>query len=404
MKRRAIVPAYNYEVVDASGQALKGRLEAGSPVDVVRRLGADGLTVVNVAEARQDSPQAFRRAPRLADMAVAFRELATLLESGVALGDAVRAQSRGSHHPAVAAAFDVMAQGLLRGKSFLQALTESRLPLPDYALQLAEAGEASGQLGQALRRAVEQMEYDRRVAADLRGALTYPAVLAVAGVSAVVLVFLFVVPQFGNLLDEGNNLPWLAAAVLTLGVWFNANWWLLVAMAAALAIGAAALLRNPAGRQRAADFVAALPVLREWFSEADTARWAAVLSAMLASRVELMDALGLAGRGIRVSVRRERLRGALADVRGGAALSAALQKQDALTATGYNLIRVGEQSGRLAETLRALATLCEEGSARRMKRVLALLEPLAVLLIGVVLGTIMIGLMLAITSVNEVVL
>ena len=91
-------------------------------------------------------------------------------------------------------------------------------------------------------------------------------------------------------------------------------------------------------------------------------------------------------------------------MRGGTALSEALESRGALTPTGYNLLRVGEQSGQLAEMARALARLYEENSARRMKRVLALIEPLAIIFIGGFLGLVMIGIMLAITSVNEVVL
>ena len=145
-----------------------------------------------------------------------------------------------------------------------------------------------------------------------------------------------------------------------------------------------------------------LPLLKDWFSEADAAKWASVMSAMLTSRVDLMDALGLASRGVRISGRKAMLDQAAVDVRGGASLSAALEKRNALTPAGYNLVRVGEQSGQLAEMLRALAALYEENSTRRMKRFLALIEPACVLLIGGFLGVIMIGVVLAITSVNDV--
>ena len=398
------MPAFDYETVDANGQSSKGQLEAKSPSDVVRRLAAAGHTVVDVSETRGTTRTFGRRRLRGADVVVAFHELATLLQSGVSLGDAVLAQSRGSHHPALVAAFDAMARHLMRGERFLDAVGASGLPLPDYVYQLVEAGEMSGQLPRALRQAVDQMQYDQRVAADIRGALTYPAILVVAGITAVLLVFVFVVPQFSNLLEEAEELPLLAEFVLRTGVWFNANTWLLAGAAIAAAVVGTMLLRRAAVRQRLVDFVGALPLLREWLSEVDTAKWASVMSAMLASRVELMDALGLASRGVRMSRRKILLERAVNEVRGGAALSEALEKQDALTPTGYNLIRVGERSGQLAEMMRALASLYEENGTRRMKRVLTLIEPLAVLAIGGVLGTIMIGLILAITSVNELVL
>ena len=392
---------FEYEAVDASGRTLKGELEAPSASEVVRRLSQDGQTAINVSERKPQALPALRRRLRSADVVVAFHELATLLQSGVALGDAVVAQSRGSYHPALAAAFDGIARDLMRGHSFLEAIRGSDLPLPDYVFHLVEAGEMSGRLPQSLREAVDQMTYDQRVTSEIRGALTYPAILVLSSIVAVVLVFAFVVPKFTNLLQGGNELPLFSEIVLRTGVWFNDNTWLIVGVAVAAFLGLAAALPRKTVRARLLDGLARVPILSSWLSENDTAKWASVMAAMLASRVELIDALDLASRGVRITRRLGMLERAVGDVKSGNALSAALEKQGALTPTGYNLIRVGEQSGKLTEMMRALATLYEENSTRRMKRALALIEPLAILLIGSVLGAIMIAIILAITSVNE---
>jgi general secretion pathway protein F len=332
---------------------------------------------------------------------VAIHELATLLESGVPLSDAVASQSRGSHHPTLAAAFEAMRRELLRGTSFLEAVRGCGLPLPEYVYQLVEAGEMSGRLAASLREAVTQLEYDERIAGDVRGALTYPAVLVVSGIAAVLLVFVFVVPKFADLLRDAEDLPLLSRMVIGAGIWFNDNAALAVGIAVGAAILLAGLLSNAGFRARLTDAAARLPVLGAWFSEVDAAKWASVMAAMLASRVELMDALGLAAKGVRISSRRTLLERAHSDVKGGSALSDALEKQGALTAAGYNLVRVGEQAGRLAETLRAVANLYEDSTRRRTARLLALVEPLAILLIGGAIGTIMVGLILGITSINE---
>ena len=393
---------FEYEVVDRNGRLVKGQAEAGSVTELVRSLSAEGHTVVEVNERRAPARSAFRRGLRLQELVVAFHELATLLESGVSLGDAVLAQSRGSYHPALSGAFQSMAQALMRGQSFGEALHAGQLALPEYVYHLVEAGELSGRLAQSLRQAVEQMRYDQRMAAEMRSALIYPSILVVSGIAAVLLVFVFVVPQFSNLLDDGNELPLLSEAVLRTGVWFNENgWWLAGALAAAAVLGGA-LSRQRGVRQRVRDVLAALPLLSGWLSEMDTAKWASVMGAMLTSRVDLMDALGLASRGVRISRRKAALEQVAGDVRGGATLSAALEKRGALTPTGYNLLRVGEQSGQLAQMLRALAALYEENSTRRMKQLLTLIEPVAILLIGSFLGVIMIGIILAITSVNDI--
>ena len=392
---------YQYEAIDANGDAVKGQLEADSEVDLVRRLSRDGHTVVEISERRRSALPVFQRRLRAADLLGAFHELATLIESGVSLSDAIVAQSRGTYHPALRKAFDVVAKELTRGQSILRALRAADLPLPEYVYQLVEAGELSGRLPQSLRSAVSQMEYEQRVSKDLRGALLYPAILTTSGIVAVAVVFAFAVPQFANLLEEAEELPFLARAVLATGVWFNDNTLLLTLLAVGAVLALLAAWRQPAMRRVAMDGVAALPLLGSWLTESDTAKWASVMGAMLAARVELMDALALASQGVRISSRRLMLERAVADVKSGSALSAALEKQSALTPTGYNLIRVGEQSGQLPEMMRALATLYDDNADRRMKRVLTLIEPLAILLIGGAIGTIMAGLILAITSANS---
>lgn len=392
---------YDYEAVDAHGEAIAGSIEAESPAAVARQLSRDGQTVVAVRERRPAPLPKLQRRLRSGDVVVALQELATLLRAGVPLGDAIDAQSRGTHHPAVTAAFTTVATELLRGESFLVAMRGSGLPLPEYVYQLLEAGELSGRLPQALGEAVGQLQDDQRIAADFRSALVYPSVLVVSGIAAVLLIFVFVVPKFAHLLGaSGGELPLLATVVLGAGVWFNDNVVLGLVAAAAAALATAALLRSKPLRARLLNALARMPVLRAWLAETDTAKWASVMGAMLAARVELVDALTLAGRGVRIERRRAMLGRAVAEVRSGSSLSEALEKQGALTPTGYNLIRVGEQSGELAPMMRALAGLYEENSARRMKRVLALVEPFAILLIGAMVGLIMAGIIQAITSAN----
>ena len=393
---------YDYEVIDRNGRLVKGQAEADSVTDLVRELSAEGHTAVEVNKRRVAVGSVFRRRYRPQDQVMAFHELATLLESGVSLSDAVLAQARGSYNAVLAGAFQSTAQALIRGQNFRDALSASGLVFPAYFYHLVEAGELSGQLAQALRQAVEQMQYDQRMAAEMRNALIYPCILIVSGITAVLLVFVFVIPQFSNLLEDGNDLPLLAEAVLRTGAWLNDNGWLLAGALAAAAAAGATLWRRGDVRQHGRDALAALPILGDWFSESDTAKWASMMSAMLTSRVDLMDALGLALRGVRVSRRKEALEQATGDVRSGAALSAALEKRGALTPIGYNLLRVGEQSGRLAQMLRVLATLYEEESTRRMKRLLTVIEPVAILLIGGFLGVVMIGIILAITSANDI--
>ena len=396
---------YRYQALNAEGTQLRGTLVANSEREAVRMLDRRGLSVVAL-EAGATAANAMhwrQRRLRHQDMLVSFHELATMLQSGVALAEAVASQVHAGQHPRLAAAFESISAGLRRGQAFGDALEAAALPLPRYLPILVRAGEQAGMLAQALADGVAQMEYDEQVRGEIRQALTYPAVLVAAGLGAVLMMFTFVVPRFASLLERGADLPFLAAAVLHGGMFARDNFaWLAVAVVA----GGLLLARSfatPAGRARWHERLERMPVIGTWRIEAETASWAKILATLLANRVPLLDALRLARDSVRTTQRQARLDEVVRAVRAGTPLADALEEQSALTTTGYNLVRVGERSGELPAMLRSLGRLCEDAGRVRMKQFLALLEPAAILVIGGVIGVIMIGIILAITSANDIV-
>lgn len=395
---------FRYKAFNAEGAALEGVVSAQGERDAARQLERRGLAVVSIQEAG-GSAQLQGRQGRLRqrDIILALHELATLLNAGVALADAVDAQQRSSHHPRLMAAFSQIAAALRQGQAFSVSLVNTGLPLPRYVATLIRSGEQSGMLGQALRDVVAQMEYDQTVRAEIRQALTYPAILVCAGVGAVVLMFTFVVPKFASLLKQADNLPWLASAVLNTGMLLRKGWLPLLLLLVAAAAAGVFALRKSETRERLLEALERLPLVGAWRVDAETSSWARVLATLLANRVPLMDALMLAQASVQAPGRRARLDEVARNVRSGVPLADALEEQQTLSATGYNLVRVGERSGELPAMLQSLAKLCEDAGRQRMKQFLALLEPLAILLIGSAIGVIMIGIILAITSANDVV-
>lgn len=397
------MPRFAFKALNAEGVLLEGQLAAETDRDAARQLDGRGLMVVELQAAEAVQPR-LRRAGRLRqqELVVAFHELATMLQSGVTLAEAVSSQTRSAHHPRLVAAFTDISAALRRGQAFSTALNAAALPLPRYFQTLVEAGEQSGLLSQALADGVAQLEYDLEVRGEVRQALTYPTVLVAAGFGAVVLMFTFVVPRFASLLNRGADLPWLAWAVLNGGMFARDNIGWLLGGLVVLGIVLARALGRPGARARLHQRLERMPVIGPWRVESETAAWAKVLATLLGNRVPLLDALELGQSAVRSPRRAARLDEAARAVRGGSPLAEALEEQDALTATGYNLIRVGERSGELPAMLRSLAKLCENAGRARMKQFLALLEPLAILVIGSMIGVIMIGIILAITSANDI--
>lgn len=394
------MPRYRYQAVNAAGVSFRGTLRADNPRVAARTLERRGMSVIEL-EPEHHARVARRRRLRASDLIVALQELATMLNSGVSIADAVGAQAVSAHHPRIVEAFAGMARALQRGQPFSTSLADSGLPLPEYVLQLARAGELTGELGRALADAGSQLEYEDGLRNEMRNALTYPSVLVLVGIAAVVMLFVFVVPKFSMLLTRAQDLPFLAWAVLSLGTWSRQHGLALLVVLVPAVLALARWLHQPAVRARILDRLSTWPVLGDWLIEADTARWSKVLAALLANKVPLLRALELAQSGLKLAHRRARMGEVTRAVRGGQALADALEDQDALTATGYNLVRVGERSGQLPAMLDSLARLYEQAGRNRMKRLLTLIEPIAILLIGGVIGILILGVILAITSAND---
>ncbi|MCV6636093.1 type II secretion system F family protein [Candidatus Albibeggiatoa sp. nov. NOAA] len=396
---------YKYQAIDENGQEVDGIISTDNERDAARQLQKRGLTVLNVTSADSKITKIATRSgkPQQRDVLTVLHELTTLLESGVSLIEAIESLAQSSHHPVIVDNFAKMATKLRQGVAFSVTLQKSDLDLPWYLYQLVEAGELTGKVAQGLRDGVEQLEYETKVQSEMRNALIYPSILIFSGITAVLLIFIVVVPRFAGILKNKNaEIPWLAEAVLGTGMFFNNNIGLIAAVGAGIIIAAGYILSQEHVRLKAKDIMARLPIIGVWIMEAETGRWAAMLGTLLENKVPLLRGLELAAQSIQLPSLNARLNQVTKAVRTGTNLSQALQDNDALTATGHNLIRAGEKSGKLPPMLHSLAKLLDESGRTRMKRFLLLIEPLAILVIGSVIGVIITGVILAITAVNQV--
>jgi len=393
---------FRYEAVSAEGATVVGDLEADNKIAAVKKLEYQQLTAIDLKESSALQRSGRKKKASSQEKLIALHELATLLESGVGIADAIESQSCADYAVDLHSAFLSIGTDLKRGSSFSESLRGSGFLLPEYVFQLVQAGEITGKLGASLRNAVNQMEYDQKLAGEFKAALIYPSILVVSGILAVMLVFVFVVPKFASLVEKNDDLPLLAEIVLKGGIWFNEySWWLagFIGLSIVLVV---TLFKEPAIRQRALDIMSGLPLLGAWIGETDTAKWSAIMGALLTSKVELLAALELARIGVSTSARREKHGRVIVSIRGGKSLADSLEEAQVLTPTGYNLVRVGEKAGKLPEMMKSLAKLYDESGRNRMQTVLALIEPIAILTIGSLIGVIILGVILAITSVNDV--
>ena len=373
------------ETHSASATASTNRQTGGS---LLQQLGLSG----GQREVSQD------------ELRLCVHELATLLNAGISLADAVYNIARGHAGRPLGNALDATYASLRSGARFAQALGSSGLQLPDYVRELLRAGEETGKLGEALSSASLQLEADATFRRESRNALTYPLVLIVSGLLATLVVFVFVVPKFANILTNPKaDIPALSRWVLESGLWLVQNK-LLAGLTTAAAVTAIVLLLAQASvRAKIWEAATVMPLAGRWVAHVELSRWASMLSVLLVHHVPLLDAMRHAANCLKGQSLRRKAQMIISDVKAGQPLAAAMQAHQYTDAVGLNLIRVGEQSGKLAETTGSLARLHRNQAEQNMKQFLVLLEPVTILLVSVLLGGIMISVMLAITSLTSVI-
>lgn len=395
---------FQYQAINSQGQPLSGVISAGSEREAARLLRQQGLTPLGIEPTIQKIIAG--RGKKLAstqEKALVVRELATLLQAGVPLAEAVGSIGEAHGETAIGGAFTAIHKALRGGESLARAMQGVNLTLPDYLHQLVAAGEITGKLAHSLNSAANQMEYEERIRQEMRNALIYPAILVFSGIAATLLVFIVVVPKFAGLIKSGHaDIPALSRWVIGMGLFVKQHLLWVGLGVLGVVLGLLILLGNAAARRKLYEGLAKMPVLGVWLLETEIGRWASMFGTLLENRVPIVTAMELAQNGLRLSATQGQMQQAVRDVRAGKKLADALASTGVLNSTGLNLIRVGERSGELAPMLRALAVLHEDAGRNRMKRFLLLLEPIAILIIGSVIGTIMIAIMLAITSMSNI--
>ena len=235
-------------------------------------------------------------------------------------------------------------------------------------------------------------------------ALTYPAILVCTGIGAVLLIFILVVPRFETLLAKSDReIPLLTKLILVPGSFFNNHMPILLLLAGCGLLGLVMMAANTEAKRTTTELFLHIPLLSSWIQEMETGKWASMMATLLGNRVELVRALELSAQLIRLTNMQRQFQSLTNAVRAGTSLSEAIREKQLFAVTGINLIKVGERTGELPSMLRSLAVLTDNSVKHRTAALLALIEPIAILVIGTVIGLVMAGLILGITSVNEMV-
>ena len=400
------MPAYKFEALDAAGKSRSGLLEADNAKAArsqlrARQLVPLGVVPVTVANVDGSAPRFTRRVFNAMGLTVWTRQLAGLVGSGLPLERALTALADEAEDPRQRELVSHLKSEVNAGSAFARALATAPREFDDIYRAVVAAGEQSGALGAVLERLADDLEQRQALRAKVTGAMLYPAIVSLVAVVIVIVLMTYVVPQIAGVFTSSKRaLPPLTVAMLAVSA-FVRNWgW---AVAAALVAGAVLFVlarRNPAFHESSDATLLRLPLIGRLARGYNAARFGGTLAMLAGAGVPILKALQAAAETLGNRAMRADALDALVQVREGAPLASALAGKKRFPGLLAMFARLGEQTGQLPVMLGRASTQLSAEVQRRALAAATILEPLLIVVMGLVVVLIMMAVLLPIMQLN----
>ena len=398
--------SFFFRAVTSDGKLRTGTLSGDTDKAVARELRNQGLIPVYVGVQPKKSFHlklpAFTRGRRR-DVLFFTQELSTLLNAGVPLDRALTITSELTERPG----FRFIVMDVLRvlkgGRSLADSLATHPEYFPTLYVNIVRAGEASGALGAVFDR-LAQFERTRD---DLRSylisSMIYPGLLVFVGLCSILVLMYFVVPRFAQVFEESRmRMPLPTQILLETSRIVKTYGWLAIGALVAAAAGLRAYIRTVPGRMWWDTFRLRIPLLGDALRKAETSRFARAMETLVANSVPLVQSLGIAGAILNNRKIAASLEAVAQGVKRGEGLAAPLRRTGQFPPLAAHLLSVGEETGRLDQMFGRMADIYEADTRSSIKRFTSVFEPAVILIMGIMVGALILSMLLAITSINEV--
>ena len=402
---------FQYRAADPQGKVVEGTIEAAEAALVVSRLHDRGLIPIRVGAATQASARSARlslpslpkltRKPGSGQLLTLTQSLAVLLGGGLPLDRSLATLSELAEHPEVKRIVSDVLHAVQGGKSFAEALGEHRFFPPLY-VNMVRAGELGGFLEVALQRLTEYLERGQALRDDVKQALTYPVLLTGAmGVSMLILLT-YVLPKFSALFtDMGRAVPLSARVVLGVSDVLRTYWWAFIGVIGGAVFAFRYSVRTPRGRYSWDQYKLRIVGVGQLLRKMEVASLARTLGTLLKSGVPMLQALGIV-KEIAGNLVISRAVGEVeVGAREGAGVADPLARSGVFPQLAVQMISVGEETGRLDEMLIKIADHYDREVRVQIQQFTRLLEPVLIVVMGLGVGFVVISMLSAIFSVND---
>lgn len=403
------MPLFEYKAVAPSGETVQGTMEAASLELVILKLQEAGNIPLQAQESGTGgfSLAGFslgRRGMNSREVGEFTQQLSTLLVAGLPLDRSLQVMLDLSENDRVKRTIAEIRDRVREGGSLSDALDEQHGAFNRLFVNMVRAGEVGGTLDSTLSRLTDYLERSRDLKDSVISALIYPVMLLVLAAGSLILLLVYVIPQFAPIFEElGGDLPLITKIVLGVGSVLQNFWWLIALLIAVAVWQFRRMLADTQKRFAWDSRVLSLRWVGDLVAKMETARLTRTLGTLLTNGVPLLSALSIARNVISNTVLRRDVNGATHEVKTGGSLARALAKGERFPRLALQMISVGEETGRLDTMLMKVADTYDMEVRNTIDRLLSIFTPVVTLLLAVLIGTIVLSILVAILSVNDLV-
>ena len=403
---------YTYKATDKNGKYVEGDISASDYKAAIQQIRKLNYFPVKVSEGKGSSKFSFGMTLSrpswgspipLKDLMTLTQQLATLVDSGLTLDDGLSTLVKLSETEKTRSVLADIRKQVHAGSSFADALAEHPKVFSKLYVNMIRAGEAGGILGEALSRLALFMEKSVELKNSIRSAMVYPAILTLVGGTAVIVLITFVIPQFSKLFEEmGAALPIPTQIMLGLSSLIIDYWPALILGFTGFISAFNLYLRTNNGRLKWDGMLLKLPLFGPLIQKIEVSRFSLTLATLLKSGVPILQAMEIVRSIIINRVISDSIIVIQQALKKGQGLSGPLQKAGVFPPMAVHMITVGETSGALDKMLTKVSNTYDKEVEQSIKQVISLIEPMMILFMAVVIGFIVVSMLLAIFSANDI--
>jgi len=390
---------YSYKAKRGAHQFQEGQVEALTREEALAKIGSLGLFPISVEEKRSSKKRSLRVSSK--ELVEFTSQLSTLINSGSTLLAALNTLISETEHTSLRPIIlDAVAQ-VKEGRDFSQALEKYPRIFPELYVSLVKIGEASGTLGENLRRIAEFLEEEIDFKSNIVSILTYPLLIVGVGIATIFIILKFVIPALEGIFEEMSlQLPAITLFLVNASRFFSRFWIFILGFIFLVFISLRRNFRSPSNRLKWDEFRTHIPLLGELLRKIELCRFTRTLSVLLKNGLALDASLGVITQTASNLFFRSQIGKAAREIEEGASLSGAMKKLSMFNSSFTDAIAVGENSGTLERVLEVLSCDYNKDINRKMKKFLNLLEPLLILGVGLIVFFVVLSMFLPILQLD----